>query len=95
MVNAKTGTTYTLQATDNGKVITCTNAGAITVNVPSGLGAGFTCQVIQGGAGIVTFAASGTTVNSFGSLTSTAGQYASASLIATASNVFILAGNLQ
>jgi hypothetical protein len=33
-VNAQTGTTYTLQASDNGKVVTFDNAAAITLTVP-------------------------------------------------------------
>lgn len=94
-INAQTGTTYTLLSTDNGKIVTLTNASAITVTVPSGLAVGFTCQCIQGGAGTVTFSASGTTVNSFGSLLSTAGQYAAASIVSPTSNTFILAGNLK
>lgn len=95
ILNAQTGTTYTLLASDNGRVIKCTNASAITVTVPAGLPVGFSCQVIQGGAGTVTFSASGTTVNSFGSLLTTAGQYAAASIISDATNTFILSGNLQ
>ena len=33
-VNAQTGTTYTLTASDNGKVVTLDNASAITLTVP-------------------------------------------------------------
>jgi len=94
-INSQTGTTYTLLASDNGKVITLTNAGSITVTVPAGLAVGFSAQIIQGGAGTVTFSASGTTVNSFGSLVTTAGQYAAVSIVAPAADTFILAGNLQ
>jgi hypothetical protein len=94
-INAQTGTSYTLLSGDLGKIIVLTNASAITLTVPSGLGQGFHCTFIQGGAGIVTVETSSTTVNSFGSLLSTAGQHAAASLIATAANVFTLSGNLQ
>lgn len=93
--NAQTGTTYTLVAADNGKIVTCNNAAAITVTVPSGLGAGFTCTVVQLGAGQVSFTTSGTTINSYGSLTSLSGQYAAASLVAYSANTFVLSGNLQ
>jgi hypothetical protein len=93
-INAQTGTTYTLAASDNGKVITMNNASSITVTVPSGLGAGYSVTVIQLGAGQVTFSASGTTINSFGSYTKTAGQHASASLVAYVANTFNLAGAL-
>ena len=92
--NAQTGTSYTLQASDNGKVITLSNASAITLTVPSGLGAGFGCTLIQIGAGQVAVTASSTTINSYTSLTHLAGQHAAASLYAYAANTFNLAGQL-
>jgi hypothetical protein len=92
-VNAQTGTTYTLQASDNGKIVTLSNASGITVTVPSGLGAGFHCQCIQIGAGQVTFSPSSTTVNNRQSHTKIAGQYGVVGLSAYASNVFALAGD--
>jgi hypothetical protein len=71
------------------------NASSITVTVPSGLGAGYSVTVIQLGTGKVTFSPSvGTTINSFGSYTKTAGQHASASLVAYVANTFNLAGAL-
>ena len=93
-INAQTGTTYTLLSSDNNKTVTCSNAAAITVTVPAGLGSGFFCTVVQIGAGQVSFAASGTTVNSYSALTSIAGQYGAASLVAYSANVFALVGNL-
>lgn len=93
VINDQTGTTYTLQASDNGKVLTFNNASGITVTVPSGLGAGFNCMCIQKGAGQVTFSPSSTTVNNRQSHTKIAGQYGTVSLIAYASNVFVLAGD--
>lgn len=92
-INAQTGTTYTLQATDNGKVVTCSNGSAITVTVPSGLGAGFNVMVVQLGAGQVTFSPSSTTVNNRQSHTKIAGQYGTASLVAYASDTFALGGD--
>ena len=50
-INEQTGTTYTLVAGDNGKVIKFTNGSAITLTLPSGLGEGFNCSVVQYGAG--------------------------------------------
>ncbi len=94
-VNAQTGTSYTLLASDNGKVVTLNNAGGITLTVPASLGAGFSCTLIQLGAGQVTVTPSSTTVNSYGSLTKLAGQHATASLFAYAANVFNLAGALS
>lgn len=92
-VNAQTGTTYTLLTSDNGKIITFSNASAITVTVPSGLGSGFHCQCIQIGAGQVTFSASSTTINNRQSHTKIAGQYGVVGLTAYASNIFALAGD--
>lgn len=61
--NAQTGTTYTLAASDNGKIVTCSNAGAITVTLPQQssvtLPQGFYCVVRQKGAGQVTLALEG------------------------------------
>jgi hypothetical protein len=93
-INAQTGTSYTLLAADNGKIITLSNASAITLTVPASLGAGFSCMLIQLGAGTVTVTPSSTTVNSAGGLLDLNGQHAAASLVAYAANVFNLAGNL-
>jgi hypothetical protein len=93
-INAQTGTSYSLVAADNGKIITLSNASAITLTVPSGLGAGFTCTLIQIGAGQVTVTPSSTTVNSYGALTKLAGQHASAVLVAYVADTFNLAGAL-
>lgn len=75
--NEQTGTTYTIDATDRGKRIRCTNASAITVTMPNSLTVGFWCELEQGGAGQVTIAAgSGATVNNRSSHTKLAGIYA-------------------
>jgi len=83
-----------LQASDNGKVLTMTNAAAITLTVPAGLNVGFSCLIIQLAAGKVTFTASGTTIVQRQSFTKTAGQYAVASVLAYATNTFALSGDL-
>jgi hypothetical protein len=95
-INAQTGTTYTLVASDNGKIIECNNASAITVTLPSGLPNGFNCIIKQSGAGQVTISASGTTINNRQSFTKTAGQYAAFSVIPTSSaNVYSTQGDMQ
>lgn len=86
--------TRTLSATDNGKVIYCTNGSAVTINCAAGLSEGFNCTVIQGGAGKVTIAANGQTLVSYSSLFSTMGQYAVISVISPVAGTFIAAGNL-
>jgi hypothetical protein len=87
-------TSRTLSATDNGKVIYCTNGSAIQIDCATGLGAGFSCTIIQGGAGQITVVAGGATLNSYGALVKTAGQYAAISVISTVADEFILSGNL-
>jgi archaellum component FlaG (FlaF/FlaG flagellin family) len=55
--NAQTGTTYTLVIGDLGKLVTASNASAITITVPpSVFAAGNIVNVQQIGAGQVTFA---------------------------------------
>jgi len=87
-------TSRTLSAADNGKIIYCTSASAVTITCAASLGAGFNVTIIQGGAGKVTVAAGGQTLVSYSSLFSTMGQYAVISLIAPVANTFIAAGNL-
>ena len=90
----ESGTTRTLSATDNGKVIYCTSGSAVTINCAANLGAGFSVTIIQGGAGKVTVAANGQTLVSYSSLFSTMGQYAVISLVCPVANTFVAAGNL-
>jgi hypothetical protein len=94
-LNDQTGTAYTILASDAGKVITCNNGSAVTVTVPASLGAGFTCSVVQKGAGQVTFDndSGATTINNRQSHTKIAGQHGVVTLISTASDVFVLAGD--
>ena len=92
-INDQTGTTYTLVAGDNGKVVVLNNASAVTVTVPSGLGAGFNCSFVQKGAGQVSFSASGTTINNRQSHTKINAQYGVASIVAYATDTFVLAGD--
>lgn len=55
---------YTLQAADNGGVLTLTNANPIAVTVPPSLPVGFKCEIVQGGAGMISVSgAFGCTVN--------------------------------
>lgn len=95
-INAQTGTTYTLQDSDNGKLVTLDNASAITLTVPSGLSSDFACALLQKGAGNVTISAgSGVTVNNIDNNTTTDGQWALASVTHIGSNVFFTQGRLS
>jgi hypothetical protein len=94
-VNAQTGTTYSLTASDNGKIVTMNNAATSTVTVIGGLPVGFNTTVIQLGAGQVGFtAASGVTLNSYSSATKIAGQHGAASVICYTTNIHNLSGTL-
>jgi hypothetical protein len=90
-------TSVTLDISHAGTVLIVTNASPITVTLPtaSSVGVGYNVMVIQGGAGAITFAAgAGNTLNSFGSLVTSAGQHAAAGIVCTASNIYNLSGNL-
>jgi hypothetical protein len=100
-LNAQTGTTYTLVALDASyKLVTASNAAAITVTVPpSVFTAGDVINLQQIGAGQVTFAqGAGVTITSTGA-TATApkltAQYSACSIICTASNTFTVIGDLS
>lgn len=89
---SETGTSRTLSATDNGKVIYCTSSSAITITCATSLGAGFSCVIIQGGTGQITVAAGSATLVSYGALYKTAGQYASVQLVSPVADTLLLAG---
>lgn len=97
--NAQTGTTYTLVASDLGKLVTLSNASGITLTVPpSVFVAGNQIHIQQIGAGQVTFAqGSGVTITSTGATASAPklrAQYSAATVICTASNTFTILGDL-
>lgn len=89
-----TSTSRTLSASDDGKVLYFTSGSAISVTTASGLGAGFSCLLIAGGAGQITVVqgASTTRVNRSSQYKS-AGQYAELSIICPVANTFIIAGD--
>lgn len=94
VIVTESGTSRTLSASDNGKIIYCTSSSAVTINCASGLGAGFNVTIVQGGTGKVTVAPNSQTLVSYSSLFSTMGQYAVISLVAPVANTFVAAGNL-
>lgn len=69
--NSKT-TSFSLSASDNNKIFLITSATALNVTVPNTLPVGFNCQIIQGGAGTITFVGSSVTLNSSNGLTTRA-----------------------
>jgi hypothetical protein len=94
-VTTISGTSHTLVSTNNGAVLRFTASSAVTITIPTGLSSSFSCSIIQEGTGQITITPdAGVTRNAFGGATKTAGQYAVAALIATASNTFILGGQV-
>lgn len=98
-INAQTGTTYTLASTDAGGLITCANASAITVTIPTNAAVAFAVGtqigVMQTGAGQVTFTgAAGVTVNSYNSAKKIVGNGGLVVLVKTATNTWQAAGAL-
>jgi hypothetical protein len=99
-LNALTGTTYTLVAADASyKLVTCSNAAAITVTVPPSIfTAGDVINLQQIGAGQVTFAqGAGVTITSTGATSAAPKlrvQESACSVICTASNTFTVIGDL-
>jgi len=88
------GTSRTLTAADNAKIIYCTSGSAVTITCATGLDVGFNATIVQGGAGKVTVAAGAATLNSYSGLLSTMGQYAVISVVSPVADEFIAAGNL-
>lgn len=96
--NAQTGTTYTLVLTDAAKLITLTNAAAITLTVPTNASVAFPIgtQILlyQGGAGQVTISSSAT-LRSQGSKLKIFGQYGVAGIVKVDTDEWVAFGNLS
>jgi hypothetical protein len=97
--NAQTGTTYTLVAADNGKLVTTSNGSPVTLTIPpSVFVAGDIINVQSIGVGLTTFAqGAGVTITSTGAVSTAPklrARYSAASVICTSSNVFTVIGDL-
>lgn len=90
-----TGTTYSLAATDNGKIININVASAFTLTVPSSLPVGFNCTVVQYGTGQISLATSGTTLRNRNSFTKSAGQFSIITIINMGSETYITSGEMS
>jgi len=97
--DAETGTTYTLVAGNLNQLVTLNNASAITLTVPpSVFSAGDVINIAQIGAGQVTLAqGAGVTITSTGATSSAPklrANKSAASIICTASNTFLVVGDI-
>ena len=101
-VNAQTGTTYTTVLLDAGKVITSSNASAVTVTIPPNSSVaypvGSSITVISIGAGLTSFAqGAGVTITSTGAVASAPvlrAQHSSATAIKTATDTWRVVGDI-
>jgi hypothetical protein len=103
-LNAQTGTTYTFVLTDNGKLVTASNASAQTYSIPTNASVaypiGTQINIIQIGAGQVTINAvtSGTTTVSSTGATATApklrAQFSSATCIKASTDLWYVVGDI-
>jgi predicted TIM-barrel enzyme len=99
-INAQTGTTYTAVLTDDGKLVTMSNASANTITIPPNSGVAFgigtQINIAQLGAGATTIVAgSGVTLNSAGAKLKLDAQYAVATCVKTDTNTWFVVGNLK
>lgn len=97
-INAQTGTTYTPVLSDEGKLVTISNAGAITVTLPQNSALAFPIgghfDVVGLGAGRITFTnGTGATVNGTPSLVTRA-QYSTVSALKISTNGWLVVGDL-
>jgi hypothetical protein len=98
--NAQTGTTYTLVAADaTNKLVTTSNASAVTVTVPpSVFTTGNIINVQSIGVGLTSFAqGAGVTITSTGATASAPilrARYSACTIICTGSNTFTIVGDL-
>jgi hypothetical protein len=103
-INANTATTYTFVLTDNGKLVTSSNASAQTLSIPTNASVAFPIgtqiNVIQIGAGQVTVNAvtSGTTTVLSNAATAAApktrNQYAALTAIKVATDTWYVIGDI-
>jgi hypothetical protein len=102
-INTQTGTTYTTVLDDNGKLVTLSNASAITLTIPPNSSVaypvGAQLNLAQLGAGQVTFAGgSGVTIVSTGATASAPklrAQYSTATAVQTSTDNWLVMGDIS
>ena len=98
--NAQTGTTYTLVASDVAKLVTTSNASAVTVTVPpSVFSTGNQINLQSIGVGLTTIVAgAGVTITSTGATAAAPilrARYSACTIICTGSNTFTVLGDIS
>ena len=97
--NAQTGTSYTLALSDNGKIISMSNASANTLTIPLNSSVDFPTgaqiTIIQKGAGQTTITGDvGVTINSIDSNKKIASQYGAVTCVQELDDTWYMFGNL-
>ena len=97
--NAQTGTTYTLVASDLGKLITTSNASPVTVTIPADIFVtGNQINIQSIGVGLTTISGGSVTITSTGASSSAPvlrASYSAATVICTGTNTFTILGDLS
>lgn len=99
-INAQTAAGYTLAASDNNKLLTMDNAGAVTVTIPANasvsIPVGFQCTIVQKGVGVVTLSKAGgvTVISTAASLAFNAKGSAS-TLVKVGTDEWLAYGDMQ
>lgn len=99
LINAQTGTAYTLVLADDAKMVTMSNISANTLTVPLNSSVAFPIgtqiTIVSINTGQTTIAAtSGVTINSAGSALKLRVRYSSCTLIKTATDTWLLIGDI-
>ena len=99
-INAQTGTSYTLAASDSGKIVEMNNAGANLVIIPLNatvpLPVGTKIDILQTGAGATSASiVSGVTLNSEAGKRTINAQWQAATLVKRATDTWVLIGALK
>lgn len=97
-LTSRTSVADTLTAAMRNTKVVCSNDSTINLVIPSGLPAGFTCRVEQGGAGKVTFVAgAGVTIQKASAYTNgrTTAQYQYADITYSGTNTYTITGALE
>lgn len=94
-ISVKSGTTYTITLTDNGKVLEFTATGATSIWLPTGLTIGYQIAVTNVGGGVKTFCScTNAYIHSLCSYVKLANAYNMASIYLRCTNNYVISGNL-
>lgn len=99
LYNTQTGTSYTLAASDSGRVILTTNSSAVTITIPPNSSVAYPLltqiDFLQYGAGKLTLAQGlGVTIQSNLNFKSILGQFQTATLLKVSTDTWVLFGSL-